>query len=309
MGTNYIGRFAPSPTGLLHFGSLVTAVGSFLQARSQHGEWYVRIEDLDPPREMPGSTMQILHTLETYGLHWDGEILYQSQRHISYHNAVEHLIERSCAYPCGCSRREIKAIAELGPLGFIYPGSCRSRRQQSDEDVNIRVITQDGIIEFRDENLGYLNQNLKSELGDFIIKRRNGLYAYQLAVVVDDAYQGITQVVRGADLLDSTARQIYLQQSLGLLTPQYLHLPIATDPKGNKLSKQSHATPLAIDQPLPHLIAALHFLNQNPPSELIDADLDEFWHWAIEHWSVIKVPKIREVPCKSNTLRNHLASR
>jgi glutamyl-Q tRNA(Asp) synthetase len=298
MGTKYIGRFAPSPTGLLHFGSLVTAVGSFLQARSQHGKWYVRIEDLDPPREMPGSTMQILHTLESYGLHWDGEILYQSRRHISYHDAVAYLIRRSSAYPCGCSRREIKAIAELGPFGFIYPGSCRSRRQQTDEDVNIRVIAQDGIIEFTDENLGYLNQNLKSELGDFIIKRRSGLYAYQLAVVVDDAYQGITQVVRGADLVDSTARQIFLQQSLGLPTPRYLHLPIATDIKGNKLSKQSHATPIAIDRPLPHLIAALRFLNQNPPSELIDANLNEFWHWAIEHWSIIKVPKIREMPCE-----------
>lgn len=295
----YTGRFAPSPSGPLHFGSLVAAVGSYLQARSQGGRWLVRIEDLDPPRERPGAALQIVRSLEAYGLHWDGDILYQSRRILAYREAVCRLIEASHAYPCTCSRRDIETVAASGPFGLIYPGSCRNAPARgSRSDAAIRVVTHDNQINFEDGNLGYTSQRLSSEVGDFIIKRRDGLYAYQLAVVMDDAHQGVTEVVRGADLFDSTSRQIHLQRLLGLPTPRYLHLPIVTDAKGEKLSKQTQAPPIRSDRPIAALLEALHFLNQNPPTALAHASLDEFWQWAIEHWSSRAIPRVKKIGCK-----------
>ncbi|MCP4409148.1 MAG: tRNA glutamyl-Q(34) synthetase GluQRS [Gammaproteobacteria bacterium] len=294
---SYTGRFAPSPSGPLHFGSLVTAVGSYLQARSQGGRWLVRIEDLDPPREKPGAALQIVRSLEAYALHWDGNILYQSRRISAYREAVFRLIEASHAYPCTCSRRDIETVAVLGPFGFIYPGSCRhDPARGSHHNAAIRVITHDHQIHFEDGNFGCVNQKLSSEVGDFVIKRRDGLYAYQLAVIVDDAHQGVTEVVRGADLFDSTSRQIHLQRLLDLPTPRYLHLPIVTDAKGDKLSKQTRAAPIRSDRPIPALIEALHFLNQDPPAALAYASLDEFWQWAIKHWSSRTLPKVLKIP-------------
>lgn len=288
-----IGRFAPSPTGPLHFGSLVTAIASYLQARSQGGLWRVRIEDIDPPREVPGAASSILHTLESYGMAWDGDVLYQSERISAYEQAIDTLIQDQCAYACRCSRSEIRNSAKSGPFGPIYPGTCRQRGIALDRDSAIRVKIEDQAIHINDANLGDITQNLSSQLGDFVVRRRDGLYAYQLAVVIDDAHQGITEIVRGADLLDSTPRQLYLQRLLNLPKPRHFHLPLATDSRGEKLSKQSAAEPIPPNNPLPNLVEALRFLNQDPDKSLIDANRDEFWQWAIAHWSMRKVPKVR----------------
>ena len=291
----YIGRFAPSPTGPLHFGSLVAAVASYLQARSQGGIWRVRIEDIDPPREVSGAASHILSTLEAYGMGWDGTVLYQSTRSYAYDHAINALIERTHAYACSCTRREIKNLTQPGPFGVVYPGICRGRDIANEFEVAIRVKTENGTVRIEDGNLGRLSQNLNSQLGDFVIRRRDGLYAYQLAVVVDDAFQGITEVVRGADLLDSTPRQYYLQQLLGLPTPRYFHLPLATDSHGEKLAKQSGASPIPTSDPIPHLLEALRFLNQGPDSSLREASLDEFWQWATAHWHINKVPSVSAI--------------
>jgi glutamyl-Q tRNA(Asp) synthetase len=296
----YIGRFAPSPTGPLHFGSLVAAVASYLQARSQEGIWRVRIEDIDPPREVAGAASHILRTLEAYGMDWDGEVMYQSTRGAAYDHAINALIKHAHAYACSCSRRDIRNAANPGPFGAVYPGICRERDLPGGIDVAIRVKTEDRTVHIEDGNLGRIDQNLNSQLGDFIVKRRDGLYAYQLAVVVDDAFQDITEVVRGADLLDSTPRQCYLQRLLGLPTPGYFHLPIATDHNGEKLAKQNGASPIPATDTIPCLLAALRFLNQDPDASLLDADLDEFWRWAVEHWHIDKVPKVRAIPYTPN---------
>lgn len=293
--THYIGRFAPSPTGPLHFGSLVAAVGSYLQARSRGGQWQVRIDDLDPLREQPGASAHILRTLEAYGLHWDCEVLYQSRRTKAYRDALRLLIRGGHTYYCRCTRKQIAATASAGVCGPVYPGTCRGQGRHSGRGRSLRVITHDGPVGFNDENLGFYSQRLESQIGDFVIRRADGYIAYHLAVVVDDAEQGITQVVRGADLLDSTSRQIYLQQLLGLLTPGYLHLPIAMDSDGHKLSKQTHAAPIPITDPVPHLITALSFLNQGPPASLRFDGLDGFWRWAIDHWCARRIPRLHRI--------------
>lgn len=223
--TRYVGRFAPSPTGRLHFGSLIAATGSYLQARSQGGRWLVRIDDLDPPRQQPGASAHILRTLEAYGLHWDGEVVYQSRRTSVYLHALEKLLDTGHAYHCDCSRKDVDARGRIGPFGLVYPGTCRARGLSSGRGRSLRLRTHDRPISFDDALQGHYGQRLESEVGDFIVRRADGLIAYHLAVVVDDAAQGVTQVARGADLLDSTPRQIHLQQLLGLPTPDYLHLP------------------------------------------------------------------------------------
>ncbi len=283
--TGYTGRFAPSPTGPLHFGSLVSAVGSYLCARSAGGRWLVRMEDLDLPRVVPGAADAILTTLERFGLHWDGKVLYQSARLAAYAAVLPTL--RHQLYPCGCSRTEIARRAADG----IYPGTCRNGLPSGKRARSLRLRTQGQVISFRDRIQGEQRQDLEREVGDFVVRRADGLFAYQLAVVVDDAAQGINAVVRGSDLLDSTPRQVLLQRLLGYRAPEYAHLPIVTNELGQKLSKQTHATALDDRRPLPALWRALQFLGQRPPRELLDGDLESFWGWAVKNWSISAVPR------------------
>lgn len=246
-----IGRFAPSPTGSLHPGSLVAAVGSWLFARSTGGRWIVRIEDLDLPRVVPGSADEILRALERYGLEWDGAIVRQSDRMPAYVAALEQLRERSLVYECGCSRSEVMRAASA-PVGgeAVYPGTCRGGLQEGKQPRAIRFRVPVAIITFDDMIRGPVEENLASECGDFVVRRADGVFAYQLAVVVDDAHQGITQVVRGGDLLASTARQIALQQALGVATPIYGHLPLIVSSDGSKYGKRDAALPLELlDEP------------------------------------------------------------
>ncbi|PIE00761.1 MAG: tRNA glutamyl-Q(34) synthetase GluQRS [Thiothrix nivea] len=299
----YIGRFAPSPTGPLHFGSLLAAVASYLEARSQQGKWLLRIEDIDKPREVPGAADNIIHTLKRYGFVSDEPIIYQSQRGNAYQQALEQL--SAYTYPCTCSRREIHRHANIGPLGVIYPGTCRNqqKRNQSDPADNrqyaIRVRVPDENIGFNDAVQGSHCQNLQAESGDFIIRRADGLFAYQLAVVVDDQWQGVTHIVRGADLLPNTQRQICLQRYLGYTTPQYLHIPLAMNPDGQKLSKHTHAPAIPADSTadiIGHLCRAMRFLGHRPPPADTFARTGEFWQWAIAHWNQQLIPNALEIP-------------
>jgi len=285
---NYRGRFAPSPSGPLHFGSLVAAMGSYLDARKRQGKWLIRIEDIDPPREVAGAADSILRTLESLGFEWDESVLYQSTRLDAYGEAMNVLQQKNILYPCFCSRSEIQALGVACAEGVIYPGTCRtrpiSRSNSGAKRHAIRLITQDRPVIFTDEIRGTISQNIAREIGDFILRRADGLFAYQLAVVVDDAYQGITDVVRGADLLTSTPRQIYLQQLLDLPTPNYKHLPLVTDKNGQKLSKRLGSDPINMTNPVAVLISALSFLNQPLPPEH-PASIAEFWRWAIAQWN------------------------
>lgn len=276
----YIGRFAPSPTGDLHFGSLVAAVGSFLQARSQAGQWLVRVEDIDPPREVAGSTERILMELLRLGMHPDGPILYQSSRLDAYREALEQLLKNDLAFHCGCSRSDL-------PTGGVYPGTCRAGVAPGRQARSVRARVDDAALEFHDAVQGICRQNLLASCGDFVIYRADKLPAYQLAVVVDDAFQGVTEVVRGADLLDSTARQLHLQRLLGMPQPNYFHLPIALDAEGNKLSKRAGSDPLSAQTPLEAVFQALRFLGQRPPRL---GTLPDLWAWSIEHWDPAAVP-------------------
>ena len=287
----YRGRFAPSPTGPLHFGSLVAAIGSFLEARTRGGEWLVRMEDLDPPRVAPGAADDILSTLQACGMQWDGVVAYQSARHRAYHCAVHRLREKGLVYPCACSRREIADSAVAGPEGSVYPGTCRRGAAQGKSAKALRLDTRGATIVFDDVLQGRRATELEREYGDFVVYRADGVYAYQLAVVMDDAEQGITDVVRGADLLGSTPRQIYLQQLLGLPQPRYAHLPVALNDRDEKLSKQTLAVPVNAARPMPELMAALAFLGQQPPPELAESNVASLWRWAVAHWSLDRVPR------------------
>ena len=277
----YVGRFAPSPTGPLHFGSLVAAVASYLQAKARAGQWLLRIEDIDPPREQSGATEAILSALERYGFEWHGDIIYQSRSHKTHEAALQSLLDRSLAYPCGCSRRDL-ADAPRGPLGTIYPGTCRDGCDAA--ETAIRLRTSDTPISFLDGLQGLQSQNLERESGDFVVRRRDGLIAYHLAVVVDDAVEGITEVVRGIDLMDSTPRQIWLQQLLGYRIPDYIHIPVITHPNGDKLSKLTGAAGIPANNTARVLVAALIALQQEPPGDLRRAEQSEVWQWAIENW-------------------------
>jgi glutamyl-Q tRNA(Asp) synthetase len=296
----YRGRFAPSPTGALHFGSFVAAVGSYLEAKTRGGAWLVRIEDLDPPREQPGAAALILRTLEACGMAWDGDIMYQSRRGAAYRAALARLEAQGLVYVCGCSRREI-ADSGLGTDGaLIYPGTCRTGLAPGKMPRAARVRVGHETIAFEDAVQGKLVQTLDAEVGDFVLQRADGPCAYQLAVVVDDAEQGITDVVRGADLLDSTPRQIYLQRLLGLSSPRYLHLPAAVNAAGEKLSKQTLATPVDGHDPAPVLAQVMDFLGQAPPPQLGRATLAGFWDWAFSHWDAKRIPRQRSLRAPSN---------
>jgi len=290
--TRVRGRFAPSPTGPLHFGSLVAAVGSYLSARSRGGEWLVRMEDLDPPREVKGAADDILRTLEAYGFEWDGDVLYQSRRREAYENALATLRHHGALYACGCTRKEIADSSIRGIEGLVYPGTCRAGLPAAREARALRVRTDAARIDFSDRIQGLQHSHLDVEIGDFVVKRADGHYAYQLAVVVDDAEQHITEVVRGADLLTSTARQIHLQHLLGVRTPDYAHLPAVLNAAGEKLSKQTFAAPLPHDKAVSNLCRALAFLGQSPQPEWCDATVSELWRAATPAWSVSAVPPL-----------------
>ncbi len=282
----YIGRFAPSPTGLLHFGSLLAALAGYLDARAHQGRWLLRIEDLDPPREYPTARLQIPRTLADFGLHWDGDILFQSDRLRHYQTALDQLHQQQRAYRCDCSRKQIQQRSGT----TVYDGHCRQQPPTTETASAWRAITDDASTAFDDGVQGPQRCQL-SEGGDFVIKRKDGLFAYQLAVVVDDAFQQISHIVRGCDLLEETHRQLHLQQQLGFAQPYYSHIPVASNGVGQKLSKQNLAQPLDNSRPVPQLIEALHFLGQQPPPELHDASLDELLSWAATHWHQAQIPR------------------
>ena len=294
-----IGRFAPSPTGPLHFGSLLAALASYLEAKTQGGLWLVRMEDLDKPREVAGAANHILNTLEKFGLEWDGEVVYQSQRSALYQEALNQIKAKSLIYQCSCSRKEIadsynQKQAQHGIDGLIYPGTCRDK-SSTFKPYAERIKVKDQNISFNDAIQGKIDQNLANQIGDFVLKRADGLFAYQLALVVDDYLQGVTHVVRGADLLDSTPRQIYLQQVLGYSTPKYAHIPVASNQAGEKLSKQTLATPIDANNAPNLLINALDFLGQTPPQDLSNYKAQEILAWAMQHWALDKIPKQRSI--------------
>jgi glutamyl-Q tRNA(Asp) synthetase len=295
----YRGRFAPSPTGPLHFGSLIAAVGSYLEARAHNGEWRVRVEDVDAPRCKPEYESAILRTLVCYGFRIDGEIMRQRDRNQAYQAALNRLHYDNHIFGCACTRKEI-GDSTLGSDGApIYPGTCRNGLPEGKEARAWRLRVDQQRIAFNDAVQGEIAQNLATEAGDFVLLRADGLFAYQLAVVLDDADQDITHVVRGADLLDSTPRQIWLQQCLGVPTPHYAHLPVAVNADGEKLSKQTLAQPLDDNNPVPALWQALDFLGQRPPRELCEgghAQLSELWQWALRNWSLANVPKQKTLP-------------
>lgn len=282
----YRGRFAPSPTGPLHIGSLIAAMASYLDARAHRGQWLVRMEDLDPPREMPGAAEDILRSLEAFGFEWDGPVWYQSRRKEVYQAGVEALLEAGQAFHCGCSRREIRATAIAGAQGPIYPGTCREGLLPGMAPRAVRLRVSDTETAVEDRLQGTIRQNLARELGDFVIRRADGLFAYQLAVVMDDAEQGITDVVRGSDLLQSTPRQCWLQAQLGLPRPRYMHIPVVVNDAGEKLSKQTHAPGLESADPTPALWQAAAFLGLAPPAALRAASVRTFWEWAQANWRV-----------------------
>lgn len=292
----YRGRFAPSPTGPLHFGSLVAAVGSFLEARTHGGDWLVRMEDLDPPRTAAGAADGILRTLEACGLAWDGPVALQSKRYDAYHAALHRLREKGVVYPCACSRREVADSAVAGIEGPIYPGTCRKGIAQGRTARALRLDTHGVVVRFEDALQGPVVAELAKVCGDFVLYRADGVYSYQLAVVVDDAEQGITHVVRGADLIGSTPRQICVQQLLELPQPRYTHLPVAVNERGEKLSKQTLAAPVDAANPLPILLTALSFLGHQPPRELAHATVEVFWGWAVTNWDLNRVPRVATAP-------------
>jgi len=290
---SYRGRFAPSPTGPLHFGSLIAATASYLQAKQQHGEWLVRIDDIDPPREQAGAAKHILKTLEGFGFEWDKEVFYQSQQQQRYQEIIDELISQKNAYPCSCSRKSILEKIEHTAKGaeIIYPGFCRKAPLKKHSKYSIRLRSNSIPIIFTDALQGKQSCNLEKCVGDFILKRKDQLFSYQLATAIDDAEQNISEVVRGTDLLSSTPSQIYIQQKLKLPHPKYCHLPLAINKQGQKLSKQNFAPPLKTNDAVPLLYKTLKFLGQMPPIQLADSSLDDIWRWAILHWQRDRVPK------------------
>ena len=300
----YCGRFAPSPTGPLHAGSLFAAVASYLDARARGGRWLVRIEDLDVAREVPGAASEILATLSALALHWDGEIVYQSSRSDRYELALKQLIEQGLVYPCSCSRAAIARI--VGPASpgseLRYPGTCRDGplRQSGPHAWRLRVPS--GEITYIDELQGVQSIDVLRTTGDFVLKRRDGPFAYQLAVVVDDAECGITHVVRGADLLDNTQRQILLHRALGLPTPHYAHVALLVDARGAKLAKSTQAPAIDRERPTETLWNTLHAMRQAPPLGLRNARPETLLEWATERWSLTSLSGLSRLSLRESRL-------
>ena len=290
--SSYIGRFAPTPSGPLHFGSIIAALGSYLQARINQGKWLVRIDDIDQSRSIPGIDKLILDQLERLGLFWDETVVYQSQRHELYQDAIDRLEYLNCIFPCACSRKDLSEKS--------YPGTCRKGIKTGNSGRAIRIKTNNNEIGMDDQLQGYYAQLLESEVGDFIIKRSDGFYADHLAVVVDDAEQKVTDIVRGVDLLDSTPRQVYLQRLLEVNTPSYLHLPIAVDKTGRKISKTNKAESINANNPGTTLFAVLNFLGQAPPVDIMDSDVESLLNWSIQNWDINSIPKQKEIKIDSN---------
>lgn len=278
----YIGRFAPSPTGPLHMGSLVAALSSYLDARHNHGSWLLRIEDLDPPREVPGIAENIIQCLDLHGLQPDTDTLFQSSRSAAYQSALEHLRTLNKLFFCDCSRSRLSE----SPL---YPGYCRQKKRSAKKTDAFRVLASDITVKFTDPLQGQIAENIASSCGDFIVRRRDGLFAYQLAVVVDDHHQGITHVVRGQDLLSSTSRQIYLQEVLGYATPNYCHVPLILGTDGKKLSKQNLAKPISIHSPIENIKIALKLLNQNTSAKKDCRNVNDLLAAAAENWDLTAI--------------------
>jgi len=287
---DYIGRFAPSPTGPLHFGSLLAALASYLDARANQGKWLMRVEDLDPPREPAGSADLILQQLQDLGMDWDDEVLYQSSRLDAYEEAMDKLQDKGLCYPCDCTRPQIKE------MGVVYNGSCRERSMPPEKPYALRVKTDAREIGFDDEIQGHYAQQLEIDTGDFVIRRKDELFAYQLAVVVDDEFQNITHVVRGWDLLDSTPRQIYLQAALNCQEVSYAHIPIIVDEKGQKLSKQAFAPSIETDRASEAIYKALTILGQAPPPGLAKENPKAQLQWAIGSWNIQAIAKVGSLP-------------
>lgn len=300
---SYVGRFAPSPSGALHFGSLVAAVGSYLEAVRHQGQWLLRIEDVDTPRTVAGAADAILRTLDRFGFQWDGTLVWQSQRTEAYVAALERLRRDGHAFPCACSRRELADSTLARDGSRRYPGTCRDGLPAGRSARAWRVRAE-GRICFTDAIQGEIEEDLARDVGDYVILRADGLFAYQLAVVVDDADAGITHVVRGADLLDSTARQIHLQGLLGMQVPAYAHLPVATNPAGEKLSKQTLARAIDDRPPAAALYDALVFLGQAPPPELARSSLNTAWEWAKHNWHIEQIPRLRHAVAPEFNMEN-----
>ncbi len=290
----YRGRFAPSPTGQLHFGSLIAAVASFADARSRGGEWLLRMEDLDRPRERTGAAEQILRTLIAFGLSWDGPVVRQSRRSSAYASALGQLVDLGLVYPCACTRTEIARAGVQGVEGPIYPGTCRAGLPVGRPGRTLRMRAHGPEIRWRDRIQGGQRQRVCTHVGDFVVRRADGLHAYQLAVIVDDAWQGITHVVRGADLLSSTPRQMLLQRALGLPRTEYAHVPLALDREGRKLSKSLDSLPVDPLHPLPALHQAWSFLGQEPIRG--PASPRDFWRLALPLWRIERVPALVSTP-------------
>ena len=293
-----VGRFAPTPSGPLHFGSLVAALGSFLNSKSQGGKWIVRIEDVDIPRAVLNSPESILQTLEVVGLEWDGPIVFQSTRLDAYSEALEKLRAKGLIYECDCTRKMLEHIARRGVTGeLFYPGTCRNRHLSilaRNSAERVRVPSND--FEFTDAVQGVQSQNLSLESGDFVLRRADGIFAYHLAVVVDDAWQRVSEVVRGSDLLSSTARHQFLQKELSLPEPVYVHLPVVSNLSGEKLSKQTNAEAINQKNAAPLIWQALQFLGQVPPLSLRGASVQELLNWARQNWHLSNVPHQLSVP-------------
>ncbi len=287
------GRFAPSPSGELHFGSLLAAMASYADARAHNGQWLLRIDDIDQARVVPDSAEHIIRTLEQLGFEWDESIYYQSRHIRDYRQALEVLHEQNLIYPCFCSRKQIKSCSDNG----IYPGICRLNNQAGqtteDKEYAIRIKVPDKVLSFKDQIQGNYNQQLAKEVGDFIIYRRDKVFTYQLSIVVDEYLSNITHIVRGYDLLDSTPRQIYLQQLLGFPTPVYAHIPLAVTPEQLKLSKLSRARKVRCD--LPTLVQAAHFLGQDIAPDHNYQNRQDFWHHLFDIWQLKQVPKMEKI--------------
>lgn len=283
--SHYVGRFAPSPTGPLHFGSLVTALASYLEAKCQQGQWLVRIEDIDPPREQPGASQLILTALQIHGLHWDADVMFQSERIPAYRQALQRLQADNQVYACACSRQRLSTL----PNG--YDGYCLAHPPSTSVAVAFKLKCGSVQYTFTDQVQGEQHPSLCAPRDDFVVWRKDGLVAYQLAVVVDDIAQNVSHIVRGYDLFDSTVRQARLWQLLGAQPPQFAHLPLVENERGQKLSKQNHAAALDLTTPEHNLVQALHFLGHSPPGGLLQATVKEILDWALGHWDIARLRK------------------